>query len=282
MILYEIYSPSLFESAQKEKRLEFLKKNLAKKWDSAPPGGYTASTGFKDLDAFLKAVAMVDPTPKGTMMNWVALMTLKDPALNRTEDFPRLKVDLVNFEKFKNRLQIKDINQYRSFQDLYTATEEFTKKNRKQTDKEKFEKQIAKYKSEIIDVYRGPEGWIKIPTTKGSSCFLGQNTRWCTSAKNSNLFASYSKSDKLFIIYDKDTKSRFQIHLSSGAFADESDKHMDFGKIPEWARIPIANWYKENNPDLSFKQLMNLSRIADVTAFDSDHSDLLKLMKDYS
>lgn len=274
MKLNELNINPLFEESQKEKRLLFLKSRLSDKWAGVP--------GYDDLDKFLKAVARIDPTIKGTMMNWIASLAIKNPNLNKTEDFNRLKKDLVNFETFKARLQIRDINQYKSYQDLYTATEQFTKKNRKLTDKEKFEKRVAKYRGEIIDVYRGSEGWIKIPTTRQSACFLGQKTRWCTSARNQNAFDQYNKSDRLFIVYDKNTQSRFQIHLSSGAFADEADKHMDFGTIPKWATPHIANWYKENNPDLSFKQLMNLSKIADVSEFDSDHRDLLQLMKDYA
>jgi hypothetical protein len=52
--------------------------------------------------------------------------------------------------------------------------------------------------------------------------------------------------------------------------------------VPEWAHIPIVNWYKEHNPQLSLKQLMSLNKFTDENlAAGTDHEDLMALMKQY-
>jgi hypothetical protein len=147
---------------------------------------------------------------------------------------------------------------------------------------ERDDKKLAAVKGEITTVYTGPEGWIRIPTTKKAAQFLGQSTRWCTSASANNMFDYYNKSDSLFVIYDKASKTRHQLHIDSGQFADTADKNQGMNSVPQWARQPIVNWYKENNPQLSLKQLMSLSSFTDENlAAGSDHEDLLALMKQY-
>src|SRR5690606_36476763 len=111
----------------------------------------------------------------------------------------------------KSKIQNKDIMSYKTLADLFSAVEPFTKK-RPKTAKEKQAEKIEKLKAEgIVDVYSGAEGWIKIPMNKKAAQFLGQNTRWCTAGKCQNMFDIYNKKDRLFVIYDKASKERYQL-----------------------------------------------------------------------
>lgn len=261
---------------QKKARAEFIKNKFGPSWKGLP--------GYKDIDAFLEKLGEIDPSPKGIYMPWIARLAITNPNENRVEDLGRLNDDLVNFEKFKAKIQNKDINAYKSFQDLYDVIAPFLAPKPKTKDdlaKEKEAARLAKVKADIVTVYAGAEGWIRIPKSCEAAKFLGQNTRWCTAADRNNMFDYYNKSDVLFVVYDKETKSRSQLHIDSGQFAGEDDRNRGINAVPAWARQPIVDWYKANNPQLTLKQIIGLSSFSDENlAAGTDHEDLLNLMKE--
>ena len=239
-----------------------------------------------DVDDLVNKIAQTDPTPNGALMPWIARLIAKNPETNKIEDLPRLAQDLQNFQTHKAKIANKDINGYKTFGAVYDAVAPFMVKRKKTKDELSAERQaakIAKYKSEIETVYNGPEGWIRIPHTKGAAQFLGQGTRWCTSAKCNNMFDSYSSRDKLFIVFDKKTKERFQLHIESSSYADSADRMQGIDSLPQWARPAVIEWYKNNSDNLSFKHLMTLNKLgADAKEIGSgEHSELLDLMAQY-
>lgn len=261
---------------QKEDRANFIMKQL----------GGKLSAVTDDVEGLIKQISDADPSPNGAIMPWLARMIAKNPDANKIEDLGRVSKDLELFLKNKKQIENKDINSYKSFTDLYNAIEPFTKKRKPTADERKAARhaaKIAQYKSEIETVYNGPEGWIRIPHTKGAAQFLGQGTRWCTSAKCNNMFDNYSARDKLFIIFDKDTKERFQLHIESGSYADSADRMKGIDALPDWARPPVIEWYKKNRPnDLSFKHIMSLGKLGgEVKDLAGEHSELLDLMAQY-
>ena len=266
----------LILESQKDDRAEFIRAQLSSK----------LSFVTQDVDGLIEKIANTDPTPNGALMPWIARLIAKNPDQNKIEDLPRLAQDLVNFQTHKKNIENKDINGYKTFDAVYDAVAPFMVKRKKTKDEMSADRQaakIAKYKSEIETVYNGPEGWIRIPHSKGAAQFLGQGTRWCTSAKCNNMYDSYSSRDKLFIVFDKKTKERFQLHIESGAYADSADKMKGLDALPVWARPAVIQWYKENQKDLSFKHIMSLGKLgADVKDLGaSEHSELLDLMSQY-
>lgn len=274
-----IYESLLLEALEghKAQRAEFIINKLGSFWKPLP--------GYETIDQFVEKVAEVDPSLKGIYMPWIARLAITKPNENRAEDLNRLSDDLRAFETFKAKIANKDINQYKNFSDLYDVIALFLaprKKTKDELEGEKKEAKLQKIKGEIITVYAGPEGWIRIPTTKKASQFLGQGTRWCTAATNNCMFDHYAKDDVMFIIYDKETKARTQLHINSGQLAKEDDKNIGIDSTPAWARKPIVDHYKKNNPQLTLKQMMSLSKFTDENlAAGSDHEDLLALMKQY-
>lgn len=272
MLLY------LLLESQKDERIDFLKKQLEPKWGNG-------LEDEKDLNTFIKKVSKADPSLKGVYMQWIARVIMKNPE-NRIEDLGRLKKDLENFEKFKSKIEKKDINQYKSFSEIFSVIEPFTKKIPK-TSTEKAaarrEKQIEAVREEITIVYSGSEGWIRIPKTKKAAQYLGQSTRWCTSAKGNNMFDHYNTSDSLFVIYEKSSQKRWQLHVNSGQFANEKDEMQDWKTIPTWARSHIYKWYSKNT-NLTLKQMISIKDFAneddDISA-GSGHEDLFALMKQH-
>lgn len=266
----------LLLESQKDERAQFIKNQLGDKLSQV--------TG--DVDGLVDKIAQTDPSPNGALMPWIARLIAKNPDVNKVEDLPRLAQDLVNFQTHKKNIANKDINGYKTFDAVYDAVAPFMVKRKKTKAEMSADRQaakIAKYKSEIETVYNGAEGWIRIPHTKGAAQFLGQGTRWCTSAKCNNMFDSYSERDKLFVVFDKKTKERFQLHIESGSYADSADKMKGLDALPQWARPAVIEWYKNNKPDLSFKHIMSLGKLgADAKELGgSEHAELLDLMSQY-
>lgn len=263
---------------QKAQRAEFIKKTYADKWKRGLPG-------YENIDAFLEKLGEVDPSRNGMYMPWLAKLAIMKPNENRTEDLDRVGEDLRHFEANKARIANKDINSYKGFQELFDVIAPFlapkvlTKDDKA---KAKAAAELEKVKKDILTVYSGPEGWIRIPTTRDAAIFLGQNTRWCTSAKGNNMFSHYAKSDSLFVVYDKETKTRSQLHIDSGQFAGEDDRNKGLNAVPKWAQQHIVDWYKNNNPNLSLRHIMALSNYSDENlAAGTDHEDLVNLMRQY-
>ena len=262
---------------QKAKRAEYLKKTYEGRWQGVE--------GYEDLDSLITAIAETDPTQKGIYMQWILTKILKDPQRNRPEDLPRLKKDLEAFEEHKAKLPNKDINAYKEFSDVYGAIEPLTKpKNLTAAQKRAATRQrkLEAARSDVTDVYNGAEGWIKIPNTQAAACHLGQNTRWCTAARSNNMYDHYAKTDKLFVIYDKETRQRFQLHIDTGQFSDVTDKMIGMDQIPQWARPHIINWYKKNAKTLNMRQAMTFVTLGDKDAAKgTPHEELVDLMKQY-
>lgn len=233
---------------QKLKRAEFIKTQLENKWKPIP--------GAATLEEFIELIGEADPSRNGMYMPWLAKVVFADPVLNKIEDLERTKGDLEMFERLKPRLAKKDINQYRSFNELFDAIEPLLATARKeQQDKEEENKELAALKGQLKIVYRGPEGWIMVPLTEQASCYLGQNTRWCTAATiSSNMFKSYDRSDFLFVIYNKEKKTRRQLHLVDDQYMDEQDRPAPKSEIPDWARKAIAKFYQKYVASLNWSQ----------------------------
>jgi hypothetical protein len=274
-----LYQSLLLEVLEgpKSQRAEFIIQKLGPQWQSLP--------GFSSIEKFVEKIGSVDPTAKGIYMPWIARLAIMNPSENRTEDLDRLSDDLKAFETHKAKIAKKDINQYRSFQELYDVIAPLTAPRKKTADELKKARELAKLakvKQDIITVYQGPEGWIRIPKTREASQFLGQNTRWCTASNKHCMFDHYAKDDNLFVIYDKTTKQRVQLHITSGQLAKEDDRNIGIESTPTWAKKLIVDFYKQNNPNLTLKQIVHLySWSGENLAAGTNHEALLSLMKSY-
>ena len=277
MRLLDIFNDLLFEDleGQKASRGDFIREKYGKQFRGKP----------EDLEKLIDKIGEVDPTRNGIYMPWIGKLVITKPQENRAEDLDRVGEDLQNFESHKRQIERKDINQYKSFADLYDVIAPLLAPREMSPDEQARDRQRAeddRIKKDIINVYNGPEGWIKIPTTIESSCWIGRNTRWCTASGKNTMFDHYNKSDNLFVVYDKNTKERHQLHIDSGQFASEDDRNQGMKAVPDWAREPILDYYKKNNPNLSLRQIMTLSTFgSENLGAGTAHEDLIALMRQY-
>jgi hypothetical protein len=164
------------------------------------------------------------------------------------EDYPRINSVLVNFEKLKPRLPIKDINRYTlySLEDLMDKTMNVDLDNKSATDTGTFP---------VIDdstvLYNGPLGQLAIPNTEIASCQLGNGTKWCTAGNENNQFVGYNANGKLYIWRDRNGE-KFQISIETDLgnfeFMNAQNRPLDAEK---------AEYFRKKHPVMSklFKKI---------------------------
>lgn len=182
-------------------------------------------------------------------------------------DFEYTDLNLANnclndFVKNSNKLQNKDINSYKSLSDLNKAVSEV--KEQKTSHDLKREA-----KSEAEKVYENNNWMIIVPHTKRASVQYGKGTKWCTAAKNNNMFDFYNDQGSLYIIINKHSpEEKYQFHYKTQSYMDASDQSIDLYT------------FLDKNPSLKefFKQEFNITRNSFDWFFYCDKKDMTKEM----
>ena len=156
-----------------------------------------------------------DPSKDKKYTHWIVSKYNKGQF--RQEDHARIHDALNNFENHKNKLQNKDINQYKHISDVEDAVDSQTKtKSNKEVKKE--------IKHEGADLIHSEDGMtVHRLKTKEGACSYGAGTRWCTAAKRDNMFDQYNKKGPLYVVHTPD-KRKYQFHFQSSQFMNEKDQ----------------------------------------------------------
>jgi hypothetical protein len=189
--------------------------------------------------AVVNVIREADPTKGADALVWLARMYTR--GLFKIEDLRRVKQDLTVF--FANRAKIanKDLNSYKSMEQLYDVTEPFTQQEApaqsKRAEKQAIKKGGAKY---LINT---PKFKAIQLLTHEAACYYGANTKWCTAAADdSTAFDEYTEEGPIFVIIASkpgDTKPRkFQFHVESGQFMDERDVELKKSDIKFLSSFP--------------------------------------------
>jgi hypothetical protein len=164
------------------------------------------------LDAIIK---MVNEIPNGskflTFLGRALPQTVPDGLLDE-----KVKDTLKKFVSIGPNLQIKDINQYKTFAELYSAIQEYETRIRR----------TVKSVEGADIVFENDQFTVVAPLTTTASCYYGAGTKWCTASSADNThFNNYMKDGKLFYILDKTkpTSDRFyKVALLKKFEGDES------------------------------------------------------------
>jgi hypothetical protein len=159
----------------KEGRKEDLKKKYSDKFKEYPD----------TLDFVLGISDLADSNYKYTDF------VLKNLHPNSSTDEVEDAVELVkDFEQFSGKLQIKDINQYRSFEQLQGEIQKL--------------KEVKKPKPESERIYEDDKFLVIKPKNEEASCKYGANTKWCVTSYGSGHFARYTSDNQgLYFIINK-------------------------------------------------------------------------------
>jgi hypothetical protein len=141
-------------------------------------------------------------------------------SLDEIEDVIELVKD---FHKYQSNLEKKDINQYKSFDELNLALDYSRVKEQ--------EKQLS---SQIQKVYEDDKFLVIKPKTEEASCKYGSNTKWCVTSKGSGHFGRYTAGrQSLYFIINKAKStnknySKVAIHFDDGG----SERYWDTQDSP--------------------------------------------------
>jgi len=146
------------------------------------------------------------------------------------------------FIKYQQALGTRDINQFKSLDDIISAINNHENKVRR----------TVKSVDGADVVYEDDRFTVVTPQTHKASCYYGAGTKWCTASMNgSSHFDNYNIDGKLFYILDKKAKSNdkfykvalLQKYDGDKTFYDAPDKSFNGGWIlgtPEYDEIQSA------------------------------------------
>ena len=192
-----------------------------------------AKKKYPDYAEYIDQLSKIDPSGNNKYLMWMAKQ-LDYEARGMTDVGKQSAVDVLtdliqSFHKNVQRLEKKDINQYKTLDELDDAIEKLgaTSKEKRQKKKE-----VAKEGSRIV--YESDEYFVVRPETEEASCYYGQNTQWCISAtESSNYFEDYTQRGKAFYMIrnnyksDKDPNKRIALVYSDYSGYDRPEEIFD-------------------------------------------------------
>ena len=213
-----------------------------------------------------------DPTSNKIYTPWILNQYKKKNI--RQEDMYRVRDALSDFDKYKNKLGNKDINQYKSLSDIKSAVQPHigtatTKTEEKQEIRSKG-RTLIHQSEDGTTVYRlepNEEGKKASQDIYGGGAAIGgTHTEWCTADRRDsrNMFHYYSKQQPLHTIHLKDG-SVYQVHPETEQLMDKNDENVesDHENIHAISKAldHIPNGYslklKNNYPEVTKKDIEN-------------------------
>lgn len=149
----------------------------------------------------------------------------------KEEDFYKVKEYLELFNKYINVIpkDMRDIGRYKTIYDLLDVIKKFrdaAESGEEVSTSKKAEKK-ARLAKEVDVVYNSDRWTVKIPRTEWASCELGKGTEWCTAAtKSDNRFESHNSDGPLYVLFNKEDNSRYQLHFETNQFMDVNDREV--------------------------------------------------------
>lgn len=183
--------------------------------------------GKLDARQIVELLKKADPA-NGKFLQWIVNMYLA--AQFKMEDTPRIHNELKEFIRVRAKLDKKDINQYKKLPELYRALEPYADAEVKSGKQQKKEISDRLFKNEhAVLVYKDNQITVITPKTVEASCYFGQGTKWCTSAKENNMFIHYNHDGPLYIV--QTPTGKYQFHFETDQFMDEQDHDIDVGAL---------------------------------------------------
>ena len=193
-------------------------------------------------DVFMELIAL-DPTytgkdSAGKYGKW--LLNLYNRGKISETDFDEITPLLNQFKIYRNRIQNKDLNSYKSLDDLAQVLASVVVDDSMLTPRQKvrFLKNVKSGKvnldkSDDYDVVLDtPNFIVYVPNTHEASMKLGKGTEWCTAHENPEWYEKYTENGhKLYIIKNKKTGAKWQYSDKNGDFLDENDEIFNISEL---------------------------------------------------
>jgi hypothetical protein len=301
-----IYETFLTEAS----RLDFLLKTYGEKinqhWPtiaSSVPTNIVADMELPEegdvAPQILAYLAYFDPSPKQVFAQWLVVRFLKGGIL--LEDLEQIHMMLGVFMQVKNQLAKRDINAYRSKDELADAISPHMATQAASMPQNASVQNRMLQKDQTIVHLNDAVMSVMTPLTKESAAFWGCTTGWCTTwgmpgtrypDKSNNYFQHYTKDGPLYIIRFKtgdvtveknyggtSTGNLFQFHFHSGQFADSEDQMIDPSPIFA-AHPPILNVFSPQEMGYLIKKNYIPLRLIPKENLPTVGRDIIRLLKD--
>ncbi len=213
----------------------------------------TDSSKQQIISDVLSALEGADPTPNKQYTRWLANVYANEK--RHLEDILSKCTDwLKTYQLLKlHRIlppNLTDINRL-SFDQLYDVKEQYIDVL---LDKMDAVEQATMSKGNAHEVLNNDQVRVIVPEDMDAAIYYGQGTKWCTAAKNNNMFDRYNADGSMYILLPKSPRhdgEKYQLHFGVGQFMDESDQSVDcqvllssrFGNL-----IPL---FKQVEPQIS-------------------------------
>lgn len=163
------------------------------------------------------------PDKMGKYGKW--MLSLYQNGSLKDEDLYKASEYLSAFDKFKAKIDDKDITNYRALPELYNVVRPFIDNPDQSTSKQD---EVKRIKEGAEKVYEDGKWLVIVPNTMESSCYYGKGTQWCTAATGShNYFNRYNELGNLYINIDKENNRKYQFHFETESFMDETDEEIE-------------------------------------------------------
>ena len=192
-----------------------------------------------DDSTFMQLISL-DPTYRdgsnsvGKYGKWI-LNLFKKGAISE-EDFSEITPLLQQFTTYRNRVQNKDLNAYKTLDDLSNTLAQVVDDDSMLSDRQKLRflknvkaGRVSTDAEDDYDVVLDTSNFtVYVPNTHEASMKLGNGTEWCTAHENPEWYEKYTKNGgKLYIVKNKSTGERWQYSDDQGDFLDQDDEEFD-------------------------------------------------------
>jgi|2_EtaG_2_1085320.scaffolds.fasta_scaffold00067_20 hypothetical protein len=151
-----------------------------------------------DLEVLQQILDKTDPTAHGKYAQFIAKLMLRK-LVNLPKDRERVYQALSAFDKFKKHIKLKDINQYKSLEDLEKTVDPFLAKisNRKGGSGDIFGL------SGVTQIDREGDFSLTKVSNRRSLEEISKNTKWCTKAKLGKALTYLKTYNRLYHVFYK-------------------------------------------------------------------------------
>lgn len=211
----------------------------------------------------MELIEQSDPTPNNEYVQWLVQRYLSK-GIVRFEDMFRAYEALLKFHRLKtsgyfkrnpDKAQLADIGRFKTLSELGIFLHQLNAADLLSvTAQERAMEAEMIENGEAIILADTPTLKVVIPRSHKAACWWGKNTQWCTaSSKDAKLFNHYNSQGPLYVVLDKPTNRRWQLHFESAQFMDENDN-------------PIRGW---NNFPMEAFDAIDVKRISDEGKFET-------------
>lgn len=204
------------------------------------------------LSNILNQLEQADPTPNKQYVPWLAKIYAEGGPQSRIEDLQSTVKDaLAKFHALKTRRQLpsprNDIMRYANAGDFLSVMDEYPDPS---------ELAQSQDRGQAKEIIRTDAVRVIVPKDQAAACYYGRGTRWCTAARNNNMFDAYADQGPLYILIPQQPKhpgEKYQMSVEAAQAMDETDQPVDpwwlvterFGDIRSYLKpyIPAINSY---------------------------------------